>query len=266
MSEGPKKKAKVESTSSPGDDEAVLAELHAVQDELEKLNKEENDKILEVVKQYSAMKKPILKKRSGVITKIPDFWFTVLERHPIISSLIQDEDKEILKFIKDIDVDETPGPSEMTNWKITMTFNKNPYFTNKTLWKEFKWTEGEEPELKVTASKIAWQKGKNPMKQEKKGGAASQKGKGKRELEEEETISFFHWFDADDEDEQLGEIFREEIYPHAVAIYQGHFVQGDDDEGDSGDDEGEGGEGEGEGEEQANTDTGTGKEQTEGEE
>jgi hypothetical protein len=116
------------------------------------------------------------------------------------------------------------------------TFDKNPFFSNKQLWKEVKYVgEDEDKELKVSGSPINWNKGKNPA--EKKAPAKEEAGKkGKRSLEEvdeddDDEGTFFDWFTSnEDETVELGEWFRDKFCPQAVAYFMGDVSDDEDDD------------------------------------
>ncbi len=123
-------------------------------------------------------------------------------------------------------------------------FEKNPYFPNKALWKEFKYNA--DGEVKVTCGSINWNKGKNPLQKEEKKAPAGKKAGQKRGLEDseedEEDTSFFAWFSPEAIDEEsdstLGELIRDEIWTNPFTYF--HSIDSDeedDEEGDEDDDE-----------------------------
>jgi len=225
--------------------EQLFAELDSTQEKIEVLDQEENNKVIEITKHYNQQRNPHLAKRTEVISKVPDFWLTAFHNHPILGGLLVDEDFEIFKALLSLEVIEAEDVK--SGFKISLTFKKNPFFTNKTLTKEYAYDE--EGQLKITASQIHWKKGKDPT-----GGKEELPKGGKRMASEIESLSFFCWF-GEEEDDELAEVIRTDFWPNPVKYYH-NLVEipeeaDDDDDDDDDDDEDaeEGGEEGAEGEE-----------------
>jgi len=251
------KKAKVEDESAEDVLNAQHEKLGAMQSEIEKLNDEATEEILQIEKKYNALRKPYYKKRNDVIREIPDFWLKTFLNHNMMSDLLDEEDQEVFKYLKEVNVEDFDDVK--SGFKISFTFDTNPYFKNKTISKSFQYND--EAVLTVVPTKIEWKEGKDLTK--RKGGSSKLEG-GKRGHEDIDigSESFFCWFQEDDQDLELGEIIKEDVWPNPGKYYHGLAdedeegdVEVDDDEaeveGDEDDGEGEeGGEGEGEGEEE----------------
>ncbi|KAL0908494.1 hypothetical protein M5K25_022991 [Dendrobium thyrsiflorum] len=155
-----KKKAKVaESGEGEGsghvDEEFVrsISEIKYVQSELKKIEVEEDDKVLEVLEEYSEIRREIYTRRNEVLLTIVDFWLTVLINHPILSQFLSVEDRKILSYLVSLEVEESPK----LGYSITFNFSPNPYFENKKLTKTFSFPD---PAASViTGATINWKEG-----------------------------------------------------------------------------------------------------------
>eukprot|EP01097_Dermamoeba_algensis_P001728 TRINITY_DN164_c0_g1_i1.p1 TRINITY_DN164_c0_g1~~TRINITY_DN164_c0_g1_i1.p1 ORF type:complete len:244 (+),score=75.92 TRINITY_DN164_c0_g1_i1:92-823(+) len=239
------KKAKTESGVESEAPEEFLSELDSVQDKLEKMNEEAAEKILEVEKKYNELKQPLYKQRSEVCSKIPDFWLTALQNYDYTAELMTEEDLKAFKHLKDFWVEEYDG---LKGYKISFTFEQNPYFLNQTIYKEVKYSD--EGDVVVSASDILWKEGKDLTRPPKV------KGDGKKRKEEEMGESFFRWFS--DQETDLADTFKDDFWPNVVKIYHGQhetiseFEELDGEgEGDEAEEAEEGEDGDGEGEEDA---------------
>jgi len=239
MSDSKKIKLEDGSEADPND---VL--LDSIQEEIEKLNDEATEEILQIEKKYNGLRKPYYKKRNDVIRNIPDFWLKSFLNHDMLSDLLDQRDQEVFHHLKELNVEDFDDVK--SGFKITFTFESNPFFTNKTLSKEFRYTT--DGELKVTPSTIQWKENQDLTKKEK-----SAKSVGSKRGKDEESESFFNWFNPDDQDLELGEIIKEDLWPDPSKFYHGVS-----------DDEGEEELGEGEGEEAEEEETeNRGEEETE---
>jgi len=249
MADRKTKKAKTEEVVPPADAlEGQHKKLEAIQGEIEKLNDEATEEILQIEKKYNGLRKPYYKKRNDVIREIPDFWLKAFLNHEMMADLLDEEDQNAFKHLKELNVEDFEDVK--SGFKITFTFDSNAYFKNKALSKTFQYNE--DGELNVTPTKIEWKEGMDLTKR--------QKGKdgNKRGAEDTDTESFFNWFNEDDQDLELGEIIKEDLWPNPGKYY--HGLTEEDEEGEDeveveGDDDEEGDEeGEGEGEEEAEED------------
>ncbi|KCV68025.1 hypothetical protein H696_05493 [Fonticula alba] len=190
---------------------------------------------------------------------IPNFWAQVLNNHPILSDLINDEDAEALEFLTNITAD---YDAEKLFYSVTFHFSENPYFTNETLVRTYYLTNDNSPSntfmrpLRATTTQIDWKDGKNLIEE-----ASPDSSQG----------SFFQFFcdshigqvmdedmDSDDEgyasmqkiiqdrmseDFQMGELIREDIVGCAIDWYSGYaltytnYLDDDEEEYDEDDEE-----------------------------
>ncbi|KAJ2055979.1 hypothetical protein GGH13_007677, partial [Coemansia sp. S155-1] len=170
---------------------------------------------------YEQKKVPLYKKRQGAIDKIPGFWHTCLEKHPIISSLIESEDREAISYLKSIDIERSADTP--INYKIVFKFAENPYFTNSELAKEFNFSD--KGSIKVTNPNIDWKEGKDLT-------AAPPKLEGEEDgdsFTENEDTSFFCWFN-DVNGSDLADLIANDLYPLALMYFTGSAESDDDDE------------------------------------
>eukprot|EP00898_Chlorokybus_atmophyticus_P004624 jgi/Chlat1/5162/Chrsp33S05037 len=138
-------------------DEANLGMLSETQEELEQINDKSSDEVLAVEMKWNAVKKPLYQKRNEIIRNIPEFWLTAFACHPVLGDLLLDEDHQILSYLEELIVDESPDMS--SGYKITMKFREdNPYFEDRELFKEVRYSDSGEPE--TVGTKPQWRPGK----------------------------------------------------------------------------------------------------------
>jgi len=98
------------------------------------INQESEEEILKVERKYQAMRRPHYVKRNAMLLKIPKFWGTALQNHPVLSPLILERDSEVLEYLTDLDVEDFEDLK--TGFSISLTFAENPFFKNRTLVKK----------------------------------------------------------------------------------------------------------------------------------
>ncbi|KMZ59724.1 Nucleosome assembly protein 1.2 [Zostera marina] len=256
----------------------VLKEIQNRHDDL-KIDFQNDLQLLK--EKYNKMYQPLYKKRSEIvngfvevdgITKtessadvgIPDFWLTALTSNEIISWEINDNDKEALKYLKDIKWQNLGD--DKRGFKLEFYFDVNPFFSNSILTKTYYVSEDEDEDVleKATGTVIDWYPGKNLLEIKE----GSDYGKEEEEAEvdaEKEDIefshyhSFFKFFSPMDEEEEeedevedevedeedddsavsdlqnsiehdfeIGYIIKENIIPQAVAWYTGEAIESSD--------------------------------------
>jgi template-activating factor I len=102
--------------------------INNVQNEIDRLNEQASEEILQVEKKYNKLRQPNYRQRlfeyytpsnvsstcnilgSDFISKIPSFWISVFLNHPYLSSRLDQNDENILQYLKRIDID------EVINW------------------------------------------------------------------------------------------------------------------------------------------------------
>jgi len=228
--------------------EALYQELDQVQEQIDKLSETEDKKIMEITKEFDGLRKPFYESRKQVISKMPDFWSKAFEMHPIIGLVLTGNDKEIMNYLLDLDFEQS---EDLKTFKLSFTFKKNPYFTNKTLWKSF--NLGDDEERSMTGCTINWKKGQDPTvkgksKDDENKTEESKVGQ-KRTAEDfdndsSQALSFFEWFnDVEGEDDELAEEIKN-LWVNPLDAIRNSLVEGfsddDDEDGDEDEDEGEG--------------------------
>ncbi|KAL6066866.1 putative Nucleosome assembly protein (NAP) [Balamuthia mandrillaris] len=222
---------------------ALIEDFESVQGQLDELDAQEDEETLAVARKYRAAKKEHFEKRQALLRKIPKFWSVAFLNHPMIEDLATPEDEQALEALTEINVEEH---NDKEDFKIVFTFDKNPYFSNKTLWKEVRFNEEGFPE--IFASKISWQKGKDLTKckhqheegdkQQKEGKKRSREEMQADEEDDHENVSFFQWFAAEEQDVELAEVVKE-FWANPMPYYEGldDFDEDDDEEDEDEDEE-----------------------------
>lgn len=169
---------------------------------------------------------------------IPNFWLTVLKNVGEISSMIQEQDEEVLKYLTDLRAFSMPAPN--LSFQLEFHFAANPFFQNSVLTKTYlmKCTPDEEdpfgfegPEIyKSIGCEIMWIAGKQ-ITEIKKGNSATRIFS---------TDSFFNFFsppelimnDSEDNEKieaylendfEIGHYLKERVVPRAVLYYTGEI-------------------------------------------
>lgn len=234
MSDAGKKKSRKSQPEEEGVDQAQeemirnVEQLSSAQERLTKINEELENQIRALEHKFQAKKRPAYDARKQAIARIPDFWRTVLNQHPLISTLVAEpEDQDALSYLEDIDcIEDDEG------YRVVFSFRENPFFSDAALTKTFRITADGEEE---TASEIHWKEGKNILQTiAQKNAANSEEAQagGKHNREVEEHASFFEWWSTSESD--LGNVFREDIFPDPLKFF---FADQSDDEDDEDDDE-----------------------------
>ncbi|XP_015599689.1 protein SET isoform X2 [Cephus cinctus] len=228
----------------------ALEEIDGCQNQIDGLNEKASDEILEVEKKYNKLRKPYFQKRNDIIKRIPNFWVTAFVNHPQIAPILEEEEEDALRFLNKLEVEEFEDIK--SGYRINFHFDKNPYFDNDVLTKEF--------HLGSSASQsttIRWKEGADLTKRSKDKGPL--KGR-KRPLGHR---TFFDWFTdhGDPSSDDIAELIKDDMWPNPLQYYlvpdidvengiegDGEEIDSDEDEDeeeDGGGDEGdEGGEGE----------------------
>jgi template-activating factor I len=134
----------------------AIEEIDRVQCEIDKLNEEASEEILKVEQKFNKLRQPHYKNRSELIARIPAFWVTVFLNHPQLSTLLDEDDEEALQYLKKVDVQEFEDIK--SGYRINFYFDKNEFFENDVLFKEFHLNDNGEPTCK--SSQIKWKPGK----------------------------------------------------------------------------------------------------------
>lgn len=203
---------------------------------------------------------------------IPNFWLTCFQNCEPLEQAIEDQDVEILRHIKDVQLEYSEDGKQFA---FKFHFEPNEYLEDEVLTKTYHISlEPDDEDLvydgatyqKAIGCTINWKKGKNPTqkvikkKQRKKGGPGA--GKVRTVTRTEKQASFFNFFDTLDppsEEEEMDEAsskileqcfrdfemadyLKEKVIPRAVLWFTGEAADyeedGESDEDDMDDDEG----------------------------
>jgi len=221
----------------------AIEKIDEVQNAIDGLNEQASEEILKVEQKFNKLRLPHFSKRSELIGRIPNFWVTVFVNHPQVSALLDEEDEEALQFLTKLEVQEFDDIK--SGYKINFHFNKNPYFENETLSKEFHLNEAGEPSSNST--ELKWKPGKNLVKSNQDAAASGRK-------RGHDRVSFFSWFTESVDAgcaaacamenkacssswaDELGEVIKDDIWPNPLQYYLAPEV-GDSEEDDEVEDE-----------------------------
>ncbi|KAK6167252.1 hypothetical protein SNE40_021328 [Patella caerulea] len=191
----------------------AIEQIDEVQNEIDRLNEQASEEILKVEQKFNKSRQPFFQKRSELIAKIPNFWFTAFVNHPQISALLTEDDEETLQYLTKVEVQEFEDIK--SGYKINFNFDSNPYFENEVISKEFHLNDTGEPSSKSTT--IKWKPGKDLTVKS----STPSKGGRKRNHDEGEQETFFNWFcdHADAGADELGEVIKDDIWPNPLQYY-----------------------------------------------
>lgn len=71
-------------------------------------------------RKYQAMRRPHYVKRNAMLLKIPKFWGTALQNHPVLSPLILERDSEVLEYLTDVRPITILSPSTLLTFYIPL--------------------------------------------------------------------------------------------------------------------------------------------------
>ena len=213
---------------------------------------------------YNKLRRPFYDKRNEIIARIPKFWLTAFINHPQISSVIEENEEDALQFLNKLEVEEFEDIK--SGYKIKLFFDKNPYFENDCLSKEFLLGEkrdsdfrngltystatyvflpllGSSGDASSQSTPIQWKEGKDLTA---KAAAMAAKGSRKRMLE---NRTFFTWFcdNSDPSGDDIAEVIKDDMWPNPlqyflvpdIEVESGCGDNDDDDEDEADDDEDE---------------------------
>ena len=191
------------------DDETqkALEEIDGCQNEIDAMNEKASEEILKVEQKYNQLRKPFFEKRSGIIGRIPKFWLTAFINHPQLSAIIEEEEEDCLQYLDKLDVEEFEDIK--SGFKITFTFSDNPYFTTRTLCKEFQLGSSGDPAS--TSTEIKWKEGYNLVEKAAQRMALAKGNSRKRQLD---TRTFFTWFcdNSDPQQDDVAEVIKDDLW------------------------------------------------------
>lgn len=215
---------------------AIIDEIEEVQNAIDNLNEQASEEILKVEQKFNKMRQPHFEKRSDLISKIPDFWLTAFVNHPQLSDLLTTSDEKVLKHLKKVEVQEFEDIK--SGFRINFHFEKNEWFKNPILTKEFHLGDTGEPSS--TFTKIDWHPGKDLTA--KANSAKKNNGEQKkRTFEDQNQDSFFCWFTDESSafGDELGEVIKDDLWPNPLQYYLSPDMDEENENDDEDDDEDE---------------------------
>ncbi|EAN31184.1 Nucleosome assembly protein (NAP) family protein [Theileria parva strain Muguga] len=251
---------------------AILGQLQKLQKTRDDLEVEFNKELNELRSKYDTLYQPLYESRFKALTQpsgdeygtpsLPKFWLTAMKNNKTLRRIIELHDEPVLAYLSDISA-EFLEPKKQESFKIVMTFDKNPYFTNTTLVKQYnmKSLDGEVESLLqgTVATEINWLPDKDVTKQTVTKIQRHKKTKETRtRVDLEDKPSFFRFFTGQEvptteelnkmskleiselemyveEDYDIGIVLRDKLVPEAIYWYLGVVddEDADDDEPDS---------------------------------
>ncbi|XP_058140581.2 testis-specific Y-encoded-like protein 1 [Dasypus novemcinctus] len=180
--------------------------LEAIQREVDAVTDQADRAFLQLERKFGQMRQYYLERRNYLIQNIPDFWFTTLQNHPQLSSLISGQDAEILRYITNLEVKEFRHPR--SGCKFKFFFGSNPYFSNRLIVKEYEVRSfGRVVSL---STPIMWLQGQKPPSYICRN--------------QDIICSFFTWFSDHSlpKSDRIAEIIKEELWPNPLQYYLLH--------------------------------------------
>ncbi|XP_069873437.1 testis-specific Y-encoded protein 1-like [Dipodomys merriami] len=113
-----------------------MEELQDVQSQLSSLNARASREFARLKKKIAEKCRSHFDRRSTIIQAIPGFWAKTIMSHPQMSSIISDQDEDLLKYMLSLEVEEVNHGKDLSS--VVFYFCDNPYFRNHVIRKEYK--------------------------------------------------------------------------------------------------------------------------------
>ncbi|THD26549.1 SET translocation (myeloid leukemia-associated) B [Fasciola gigantica] len=196
---------------------ATIDAIEEVQNAIDNLNEQASEEILKVEQKYNKLRQPHFEKRSELIAKIPNFWLTAFVNHPQLSDLLTTSDENVLKHLRKVEVQEFEDIK--SGFRINFHFDKNEWFKNPVLTKEFHLGDSGEPSSTFTP--IEWYPGKDLTAKANSGKKNNGEQLKKRPFEDQSQDSFFCWFTDESSafGDELGEVIKDDLWPNPLQYY-----------------------------------------------
>lgn len=183
----------------------ALEAIQKCQDEIVRFRSKCDREIFEIEKNYSRIVKPYMERRNSLIRNVPQFWSKSLLNHPLISTIFEPGEREVLNYLSNLEIEEDMFRPD--NFKIQFFFRRNPYFENRVLTKQFN-------ENGSVNTVIRWKNGYEFPKLTE------------HELWEEDDLGleckgFFRWFLDPDEQycDPMADIIRSYVWFNPLEFY-----------------------------------------------
>ncbi|XP_054564626.1 testis-specific Y-encoded-like protein 5 [Eptesicus fuscus] len=188
---------------TPATTDGSMDTLESVQLKLESMNAQADRAYLRLSRKFGQLRLHHLERRNVLIQSVPGFWGQALQNHPQLSSFLNSKDKEVLGYLNSLEVEEL-GLARL-GYKIKFYFERNPYFQNKVLIKEYGC--GPSGQVVSRSTPIQWLPGHDLQ-------SLSQGSP-------DNSPSFFGWFSnhSSIESDKIVEIINEELWPNPLQYY-----------------------------------------------
>jgi len=197
----------------------ALEEIDANQNEIDALNEQASEEILKVEQKYNKLRRPFYDKRNEIIKRIPKFWLTAFINHPQITAIIEEDEEDCLQYLNKLEVEEFEDIK--SGYRIKLYFDKNPYFDNECLTKEFHLGSSGDPASQSTP--IQWKEGMDlAAKFAQRAAAAQENAKaGSRKRAHQQQRTFFTWFcdNGDPSDDEIAEVIKDDMWPNPLQYF-----------------------------------------------
>lgn len=225
----------------------IAEQLNDIEDGLQAITNKIIRQVRKVELSHDKDRRALFAKRDEIVKNVPEFWLKVFLGLPELRDMLTPADLEIAGHIASLNVENLPTHKDGSDggYKIVFNFKPNPIIESKVIQKEYRMEVQKEDASPEDDSHITVS-------------TSDVKFKSNKFVQENKDSFLIQWFtDAEKEsDVQLGQIFRDELYPQAFNVFMSTF-EDDDEDADLDDDdlignlagleEEEDGEGEGEG-------------------
>ena len=179
---------------------------------------EASEEILKVEQKYNKLRRPFYDKRNTIIQRIPKFWLTAFINHPQITAIIEEDEEDCLQYLNKLEVEEFEDIK--SGYRIKLYFDKNPYFDNEFLIKEFHLGSSGDPASQSTP--IQWKEGMDlAAKMAQRAAAALETAKNSRKRALQQPKTFFTWFcdNGDPSDDEIAEVIKDDMWPNPLQYF-----------------------------------------------
>ncbi|KAM9180247.1 testis-specific Y-encoded-like protein 5 [Dugong dugon] len=197
------KKVENDAGSGPQAANGSMDTLETVQLKLETMNAQVDRAYLHLLHKFGQLRLHHLEHRNLFIQNIPGFWGQAFQNHPQLSSLLSNQDKEVLGYLNSLEVKDL-GLARL-GYKIKFYFGHKPYFQNKVLIKEYGC--GPLGQIVSRSTPIQWLPG-HDLQSLSQGNS-------------ENSCSFFGWFSnhSSIESDKIVEKINEDLWPSTLQYY-----------------------------------------------
>ncbi|KAM4815710.1 testis-specific Y-encoded protein 1-like [Thomomys bottae] len=113
-----------------------LEELQDIQSQLSSLNATASREFARLKKKVAQKCRSHFDRRRAIIQAIPGFWAKAIVSHPQMSTIITEQDEDLLKYMLSLEVEEVSHGKDLCS--VIFYFCDNPYFRNHMIRKEYK--------------------------------------------------------------------------------------------------------------------------------